>query len=79
MFCHRGIGANVDVVGAVLACFWVLLELSWGPLGVIMGALGPPVPTAPRGVEAQGFYSYPSTFFHIKRDKVVVVRMLVGR
>ena len=40
MFCHRGIGANVDVVGAVLGCFRGLLEPSWGPLGVILGALG---------------------------------------
>ena len=40
MFCHRGIGANVDVVGAVLGCFGGLLEPSWGPLGVILGALG---------------------------------------
>ena len=40
MFCHRGIGANVDVVGAVLGCFWVLLEPSLGPLGVPLGALG---------------------------------------
>ena len=38
--CHRGIGANVDVVGAVLGCFWGLLEPSWGPLGVPLGALG---------------------------------------
>ena len=40
MFCHRGIGANVDVVGAVLGCFCKLLEPSWVPLGVILGALG---------------------------------------
>ena len=40
MFCHWGIGANVDVVGAVLGCFWGLLEPSWGPLGVPLGALG---------------------------------------
>ena len=40
MFCHRGIGANVDVVGAVLGCFGGLLEPAWGPLGVILGALG---------------------------------------
>ena len=31
---------DVDVVGAVLACFWKLLEPSWGPLGVPLGALG---------------------------------------
>ena len=37
---HRGLAANVDVVGAVLACFWGLLEPSWGPLGVPLGALG---------------------------------------
>ena len=40
MFLHRGIAANVDVVGAVLGCFGGLLEPSWGPLGVPLGALG---------------------------------------
>ena len=39
MFCHRGIGANVDVVGAVLGCFWGLLEPSWVPFGVPLDAL----------------------------------------
>ena len=30
MFCHWGIAANVDVVGAVLGLFLVLLGPSWG-------------------------------------------------
>ena len=40
MFLRRGLGANVDVVGAVLGLFLVLLKPSWGPLGCSWGLLG---------------------------------------
>ena len=37
MFCARVLAASVDVVGAVLGLFLVLLRPSWGPLGGFLG------------------------------------------